>query len=287
MKIRKTTFIRADIAFRDALVRLIGTRLFEHRFLIEAAIRASNSNSIQINSLIIEGDHSSYVCVFAALKEIHICGFRWTMEHLDLAIDRIEFLLSTVTGFESIRGQKDLVDKVVETLELSTKVFKQRIFYECDICTPIEFVSTLEFVKPKAIDEGHLATLLGQYYQDEYGFVRYSRNELVQKASGYISSGSSFCLKFEGQIRSFCSTIAQDKHYCIGILVTNNMDRQQGFGTQLLSHVTNVLLEHQPKCWLMSDAQNEASNHVFKKVGYRPIYDYIDLIIEDASKENL
>lgn len=81
----------------------------------------------------------------------------------------------------------------------------------------------------------------------------------------------------KGKICAIAQVMNLDNNFpFIGSLYTDKVKRNKGYAASLLYKVTDKLLSQGYEvCGLLSDVTNPASNKIFKKVGYKPIYEFI------------
>jgi hypothetical protein len=205
-----------------------------------------------------------------------IHSFKWDDQIEHALLKNIDF--KRFTGFTFL-GQKQLLLSLLNKADISYEVKKDRLVYECEKSVGnLDNLGQLQVAEEK--DLPTLSEMSFQYTVDEYKGkshrdLAYTR-KIVKRG---IERKNIYKLVYQGKIKSMGQVISEDYGLpLIGQLFTNRNERGKGFASSFLSQLTNKLFtDGHKKCGLLSDVTNESSNAVFRKVGYVPIYEQIEV----------
>lgn len=196
---------------------------------------------------------------------------KFTEELVDKLVDEIP--IHNFRNFE-ITGQTDLLLELIKRTSPEIEVKKNRLIYECETVLPnVRMIGNIR--EPNMNDFHDLVEMSWAWYVEEYhGAGPTPKQAVYQKVMMGISQGGYYVLDHGGVIASMVCVINDHENFSmIGNFYTKPEFRNQGFGSTLLHAVTDGLLKSgYLKCGLISDLAIPASNRVFEKIGYVPIY---------------
>jgi predicted GNAT family acetyltransferase len=68
----------------------------------------------------------------------------------------------------------------------------------------------------------------------------------------------------------------------VGYVYTPPAHRRHGYATALVAYLSERILEDGCRfCFLYTDLDNPVSNSIYQQIGYRPVCDVMDWIIEE------
>ena len=224
---------------------------------------------------VIDGNHSS-IC-------IHMTGnyFIYSDSYNEAIIDEIlkKIQLNKFTNFYFV-GKRDLILDLFRKSNCSFEVIKDRLIYSCSEVMLQNANKLTGDVKNASIDDFEdLVTMSLDNHIEEYdGKGSKDRASMELLVSDGIETDTLYCLFYEEEIASIAQVIndfEKGKPY-IGNLYTKPKFRNRGCAFSLLYIITEGFLKEGFKeCGLISDITNQASNVVFRNVGYKTIYKWI------------
>jgi GNAT superfamily N-acetyltransferase len=206
----------------------------------------------------------------------------WTPEMLELLANQVD-VAKCKTGFQFL-GQRDLIAEVLNNYHAKWQVIKDRLIYTCQQVANKPEKSHAVVQNAALHDVYRLIELTIDYGREEYP-AKLKRDEAKAYAQVMygIESNNMFVVKHNGKICSILQVIQTDSYDrpVIGSLYTIPSARNKGFAALLLRTVTDGLLKNgSGECGLVSDVTNPASNKAFINVGYQPIYEWLNAVIE-------
>lgn len=270
----------ATIEFIGEIKGLIGEQFFEHYYLINAINEILNKNSNSYEAYIIWNNSNSWIIGLRVDGNYLIYGKNWNTNLIQQTISRIDFDMYQPNYHFS--GTNKLVTEILKSADRDLKVFKDRIFYACSKLNDSFENKKFENLICDKIDLEEIAQMLCDYFEEEYkGENNKEFSLMLRQVSKQIENKALWNLKFNGEIKSICSIIETSKgNPIIGSFFTKKDERSKGYGSSLVKFVTSFLLNNTDEVWLISDKSSIASNRVFKKIGYLPAYESIDVLIK-------
>jgi len=256
----------------------IKQQFYSHYYLIRMIEQVLNRQVDVYNSYnIVDGDNKR-------IMTLHVDGAcliysnGWNDEMLNLLSEQIDLKKATV-NFD-FSGNRHLIKQLFQKQNEPFEIFKERLIYQCeelneipsDIGGQAELCTFRDFKRLK-----HLAY---EYHLEEYGSKAFrdlnSISDLVEKG---IRAETFYLYRDSGIICCMAQLFGKETGYpWIGGFVTEKGQRNKGYASAFLYDLTEMVFnEGFEKCGLVSDATNPASNKVFKRVGYVPIYEYISM----------
>lgn len=272
-----TSFNNSDEFFEEN-----GIVLEQNHFVFHNAIKLMFTEGNDVFRLYnLTGDEGSNAyCIWLSCGYF-IISFNWDEEIIEALSMQKE-----ITEFRNLHliGQKDLLLRFLESNNLEYRPFKDRIIYECSEPNVMENpIGDLRLASPDDLEE--LGRMSFQYHLEEYGKEAFRDEQYMRELVEFgIENQNMYKLVDGGVIYAMAQVINSGfGPPLIGMLFTKQGFRRQGYATSLIHKLTSMLIEEgNEKCGLMSDAVNEASNRVFAKVGFVPIYDQLSVSINEG-----
>lgn len=270
--------IRTFKKFQDFLTenqRKILTDYFPYYDFLQALKRINNEGLGLFDSFNVVGKNGeSIFCVWTE-NTYYIYGEKWDDDVIAKALERIE-----PQKFKNYTflGQRHLINNIFKTANIEFERRRNRIVYNCRKIrsNADENDGVVLNASRKYVDQLVRNGIL--YYREEFeGKGSKSDDEVAQDIISSIEKGSMYCLLTSDTIQSIVTVINYEYNRpMIGSLFTRPESRNKGYAYKLLYEVTRGLLENDfSECGLLSNADNPASNKIFKKIGYEPIYDLV------------
>jgi ribosomal protein S18 acetylase RimI-like enzyme len=210
-------------------------------------------------------------------------GKNWGKSDVEKIVDHIDFSIFQ-NGFHFV-GDYKLVNEIFNIKKLDTKDFKNRYFYQLKSKDNLKTDFKHHIEIPEESDIPELAEMYQQYFEEEYkGTNNKTLNEMKTSITKMIEEGNIYINKLETEISGFCTTMfTNSPEPLIGTLYVKEKFRNKNIAKSLLSVTTEKLLEKAKTCYLMTEMENEPSNKVVEKVGFRNINNHTDKIITGAN----
>lgn len=248
---------------------------FPYYHFLQVLKRLNNKELKLFDSYNIYGDsNNSIMCIWAE-GSYFIYGHKWNQEIIDKAAEKIQ--PQKFKNFTFI-GNRILIDEIFKKAKVEFDSRRNRIVYQCKkvLSKPEEIEGIIENASALYLDQLISNGIL--YYKEEFeGKGNKSDDEVKQDIVSALENGTMYSLRNLDLIISILTVInyEYDKPM-IGSLFTRPEYRNKGFAYKLLYNVTKGLLENGYfECGLLSNADNPASNKIFTKIGYVPIYDLV------------
>lgn len=200
---------------------------------------------------------------------------KWNDDVLDFLCNEIE--ITKHTNFHFL-GRKELILALLEKQKINYEIMKDRIVYECSAVNEnVVLNDTYSSNNASIEDFEELVQMSRDNYDEEYEGKGQTGIEQTQAGVlNGIQHNRLFLLRDEEEICSIVQVVNEEQSLpMIGNLFTKKNKRNKGCALNLLHVVTRGFLNSgAEKCGLVSDKTNPASNQVFLKVGYVPIYNW-------------
>lgn len=197
---------------------------------------------------------------------------------LDAAPAIAEALVARFDTIPSVLGPKEQAIAVAEAWVQRrgghwSEGMHQRL-YRLDQVDPPEDVDG--GVRPADLGDVAVTTRWGGDFTAETGV---GPPPSVAGMAGRISAGDVFIWDVEGEPR--CMAVASGRTprgVRVGYVYTPPAHRRQGFASGLVAALSQRLLdEGSDFCMLYTDLGNPTSNAIYERLGYRPLYDVVDI----------
>ncbi|WP_197076987.1 GNAT family N-acetyltransferase [Hymenobacter terrenus] len=258
----------------------------EHYYVYLSVLRyidiLEQKQAVVHNAFNIVGEGSTDIIGFHVTGNYFVFGQGWNAEMLELLANEVDFTQYR-SGY-SFLGQRELVLALFNRSNSNWRVFKDRLVYQCLEAVQADTKPKVDIERPSLKDMPALAKLKSAYDLEEYPTrPAKSIEEFYEAAYHGIESGNLIVAKKKDKIFSMLQVI----HYgdynrpIIGSLYTVPVGRNKGYASFLVSTVTKALLKGgYEMCGLLSDSANPASNKLFLRVGYTPIYRWIHVVMD-------
>ena len=122
---------------------------------------------------------------------------------------------------------------------------------------------------------GHRIT----FEKETFGFTRLKYDELLKDTETKIRNGNLFSWKVKDEIVSMAAIMRNTKNIgIIGLVYTPPQFRGNGYATVTVLKLSELIFERGfSKCGLFTDISNPTSNHIYYKIGYRPVTHFADI----------
>lgn len=175
-------------------------------------------------------------------------------------------------------GRTELISKLLEKQNAAYEILKDRIVYEC-VVVEENFTLNKKYNVENASYEDFeelVQMSLDNYIEEYQGEGQKGVEHMRAAVTNGIEHNRLFLLRDEEEICSIVQIVNEKQSMpMIGNLFTKQSKRNKGCALNLLHIVTSGFLNNGAiKCGLVSDKTNPASNKVFLKVGYVPVYNW-------------
>ncbi len=265
---------------------LIKDKYFEHFYLI-AYVRKALEGKVQFyDAYVIEKDKTHWIIGFRVAGYYYIYGQNWDKELLQDLAERINFNILQ-TGYH-FAGTNELIQDLFKLKPIKRKLFKERIYYTLSQKSKIKENHEYSIEPANKNDLAELTTMVCEYFEDEYkGSNNKDYKAMLPEVESLIIKGRVWTLKHNNDLKSFCSIIdTEARTPIIGSLFTKRTERGKGYGKALFTGVHNFLVRRHGKVWAMTDKSRPEPNALCVQLGYEPIYETRDVIIEKEYRNN-
>jgi predicted GNAT family acetyltransferase len=166
-----------------------------------------------------------------------------------------------------------------------------KIYHSGDVTTRAMITHELTSIKTLTRSSGSFETasmddieLLTDWYvafNDEvHSRPRLTREETKKNLTVRIEAGNVFLWRDEGKLVSIAAIVRKTPNSAIiGIVYTPPELRGKGYASSVVSKLTeHILSSGFTKCGLFTEADNPISNGIYRKIGYEPIGEYMDIM---------
>jgi predicted GNAT family acetyltransferase len=262
--------------FNRFLLEKVGLESFENKFLLDYIKKAQNGELNLYNASILNISDDSWLLILHG-DVLLIYGKNWKKEQFS-EIKKI-FNLNSYTNY-SLTGNSELINAMIDDFKVNNRTIeKERIFYKTKNINEFEINGTAIELGRMA-DSKELAEMLKAYYHEEYnGQNDKPIDEMLRRIFVLLHTQSIYVLRnSSSEICSFCTIINPD----IGILFTKSKFRGKGFGKRIISYCSKLLLEDNDEVYVMTDKAKTSSNIVCEQVGFKPYFNYTNIVINNG-----
>lgn len=156
---------------------------------------------------------------------------------------------------------------------------QQRVYELREVLVPVP-----ERGRLRRATEGDLELVTGWHYGFHHEiFGRSDREQARQAAEARVRAGDIFLWE-DGQVVSVAMKTRPTRHgISIGLVYTPPELRGRGYATACVGELSRKLLGAGWEfCALFADLANPISNHIYERIGYRPVCDYEEYRFEEA-----
>jgi predicted GNAT family acetyltransferase len=234
------------------------------------------TNEIKINNAfnVIDDDGAFVVALLCDRTNFHLYASKWNDNVISEISNYARF--STVPPNIHLTGTKKLILEIAKFNNFNYEVFKDKTIYECSQLNDNLKTTQGEFDFAVEADIETISKMSYRWHLEEYGSHAFRTPEFM---GDIVEKGIKAQTFFKWTVNNEITTIAQvmyseNGYPLIGHFYTNERQRNKGYGRALIIALTKLILSYgHEKCGLISDNANIASNIVFKKAGYKKIYE--------------
>jgi predicted GNAT family acetyltransferase len=275
MEIKKFASPREFLEYNE---ELLNAQYFEHFHLHQIFSELRKGEIRLIAGYNIIDDDDSNAIIVRVREEFYIYSNKWN----EKLIDFLETELKQIqTEVKLLRGRKEIILELVERMKLKYEILNDRLIYYCENVAPLSNKIRGKFGIANISDWATIERMSVDYYIEEFEGKGQQPIDSV-KASAYkgIKSGTIFKWSANGRIVSIARLIGDNPfHAMIGGLFTKVIERKKGYAYILTSELTRHLLNKGiSKCGILTEATKIPTNKIFEKVGYRKVYDWINIL---------
>lgn len=175
-------------------------------------------------------------------------------------------------------GTKKLVDCIVKYNKITVQQLKHRIHYECKKVNPIQ--CSPGQMLPLNLENLDLYVEFGMKFNLSYDDGTTATAEIMSESlKSSIENKSISQWVNQNDICSICRAYVMYDYPVIDFFFTAEKHRGKGYGTSLVHSITSMRLEEgHNRCILTADGNNQTSNNVFQKVGYKKTTEYLKVL---------
>ena len=139
------------------------------------------------------------------------------------------------------------------------------------------------FGKADIGDADLIATWSMTFEEEKNPAVRKNNEQLLKITQDKIAAGDVFKWTDQGNMVSVAAINRRTKNAgIVGLVYTPNEHRGKGYATSHVQTLSEYLLQKGVKyCGLFTDKANPTSNHIYKKIGYEPVAECMDIGYKD------
>lgn len=254
---------------------LIDRKYFEHYMLINAVSGISHFGAEYFESFTI-GTKESWIVGFCFQGNYMLFGKNWKQSQISLVQSKIK-QIKYQKGFHFL-GSAELIKELTSYLKVI--IFKDRIYYLKTDNSYLKFDVNCELALVSDIDQ--VSQMMCDYFEDEYeGLNNKQLEKMKVEVASSIDKGNIWVYRMEGDITSMCSTIMTEfDSPIIGSFFTKRNLRNYGYGTKLLSHVSNKMIKQFGIVTLLADKNHIESIKVFMKLHFENVYETLEVIVD-------
>jgi uncharacterized protein len=117
-----------------------------------------------------------------------------------------------------------------------------------------------------------------QFEKDAKATLVHNREQILQTVQERTALGNIFKWTDQGKILSIAAINRKTKNSgIVGLVFTPEEYRGKGYATSLVQKLSEYILQKGFKyCGLFTDKANPASNHIYQKIGYKPVTEFTD-----------
>ena len=143
-------------------------------------------------------------------------------------------------------------------------------------------LTTGRFEVAKASDIDLITEWTLSFEKDAKTFPIKTKQQAQETTQTRIALGNIFKWVDEGEIVSIAAIVRKTRHLgIVGLVYTPDKSRNKGYATSCVQKLSEHILQNGFKyCGLFTDKSNPTSNHIYKKIGYNPITEFIDIEYE-------
>jgi len=196
----------------------------------------------------------------------------------------VEEIIKADIHITGITSEKSLAEKFTKIYTASKAVnytirFSQRIYELTEVNTDIAEIGQLRLANEK--DMAFFPYWLEGLVSESFGSHTDIKSD-IETYLYHIMSDRLYVLEVNEIPVSITKITREMENVCgIGLVYTPPYYRGYGYATSCVAKVSSIVLERGfKKCVLYTDLSNPISNSIYKKIGYKPICDSLDIKFE-------
>jgi len=257
---------------------ILNAQYFEHFHLHRTFSELRKGEIKLIAGYNIIDDDNSNAIVVRVLEEFYIYSNKWNENFINFLEAELKQIQTEVT---LLRGRKEIILDLVERMKFKYEILNDRLIYDCTNVAALLRKVPGKFGIANISDWPTIEKMSVDYYIEEFEGKGQQPIESV-KVSAYqrIKSGTIFKWSTNGRIVSMARLLGDNPtNAMIGGLFTKVSERKKGYAYILTLELTRHLLNKGiSKCGLLTEATKIPTNKIFEKVGYRKVYDWINIL---------
>ena len=234
-----------------------------------------NDSTFYINTYDCRGIH------FAAIKteggHLIIYGNDTTADaYVLLLVNHIKQLKINVPG---VIGPKGLALKIADAIKSEINCeyeieSKQLVYKLKKVKYDPEVKGKLKIATPDQIDK--MASWMNNFQIE--AFQTDQPNKSYEMAKNKIQKEQLFVWENGSEVAMGCIARPTKNGITINFVYTPVEFRKNGYGTKLVAELSNLMLYKGYRfCTLFTDLNNPTSNHIYKKIGYEPVCEFLSI----------
>lgn len=135
-------------------------------------------------------------------------------------------------------------------------------------------------MRAATLDDFDLVTDWSIKFEEEaQNFPKRSRDEHARTVMERLTAGTLFKWVVKGEIVAIAAIVRQTRHTgFIGLVYTPHAQRGNGYATSLVRLLSEYIFgQGYQQCGLFTDQSNPISNSIYRKIGYLPITEFLDI----------
>lgn len=189
-----------------------------------------------------------------------------------------KYYIDSGQSMSGVIGEKTISGLFAD--ESGLKQFKERELIVHELVKVNEVpVCKGSFEKVKHEDAELIAGHRITFENETFGFTRLSYDDLLKDTQSKIKNENLFSWKVKDEIVSMAAIMRNTKNIgIIGLVYTPQKYRGNGYATGIVIKLSEQIFKRGfSKCGLFTDSSNPTSNHIYYKIGYRPVTEFADI----------
>ncbi len=254
---------------------LVGENKFQHYYLFHSIQRTLRENN-EINSKWLKRDDKGWILGYCSNFNYNLYGLNYSKTQLNSVIRELDF--RNLPEKIAISGNKELVEAIISAYpNASLEIYKERYFYETNQTKFLPLNDNNIIIRKANISDLDILAKFGcDFFEDEYqGSNNKTISEIKLQLQSSIDNEKIIVAEGTSTIHGYCTRMdTMFGNEMIGTVFVPKTFRERKYGSSLLSNMTKTILSENPKSWLMTDVNNEASNRLVTRLGYNKIFHY-------------
>lgn len=268
-------------AYLDAALDFLAEREIENGLLIGLPGGFADTNAPQPNCHFLTCTRNGVITA-ASVKtwaKAIVAGSGYGEEELRLLADYYRTNVNNNYTILGVVGETSIAEAFAKMYHSGEVIRKVMITHELTgIKTLTRSSGSFETA---SMDDIELLTDWYVAFNDEvHSRPRLSREETKKNLTVRVEAGNVFLWRDDGKLVSIAAIVRKTPNSAIiGIVYTPPELRGKGYASSVVSKLTEHILSNGfTKCGLFTEADNPISNSIYRKIGYEPIGEYMDVI---------